>query len=116
MRRSNEPFFWALFSGGGMLAALCLPAVALLMWFAVPLGWVEAPAYEALVARLGHPLLRLVLFVFITLCLFHWGHRFRFTLYDGLQLKHLFGLIATICYGGAAALSLVAAYVLWTFP
>jgi fumarate reductase subunit D len=116
MRRSNEPFFWALFSGGGMLAALLLPALAVLLWFALPLGWVEAPSYEAMLGRLRPPLVRAALFVFVTLCLFHWGHRFRFTLYDGLQLKHLFGLIATVCYGGAAALSLVAAYLLWALP
>ncbi|MFQ5657428.1 MAG: hypothetical protein ACE5G5_07815, partial [Candidatus Methylomirabilales bacterium] len=26
-RRSREPFFWAMFSSGGMLAALFLPAL-----------------------------------------------------------------------------------------
>lgn len=116
MARSKEPFFWALFSSGGMLAALVLPALVAGLYIAVPLGWVEAPTHGELVARLRHPLVRLGLFLLISLSLFHWGHRFRFTLYDGLQLHHLYGLIATICYGGAAALTALAAYLLWTFP
>ncbi len=114
MKRSNEPFFWALFSGGGMLAALLLPAIAFVLWVAAPMGWIEAPSYSQLMDKVRHPLIRAALFVFISACLFHWSHRFRFTLYDGLQLKHLFGLIAFVCYGGATALTLIAGYVLWT--
>jgi fumarate reductase subunit D len=60
-------------------------------------------------------LIRLGLFVLLSFSLFHWGHRFRYTLYDGLQLEHLYALIAVVCYGGATLLTLVAAYVLWTF-
>ena len=114
-KRSNEPFFWALFSSGGMLAALCMPALALLLWFAVPLGWVDAASHAELSSKVAHPLVRLALFGFITLSLFHWAHRFRFTLYDGLQLSHLYGLIATVSYGGATILTLLAGYVLWSF-
>ena len=33
--------------------------------------------------------------------LVHAAHRFRFTLYDGLQLKHK-RLVAMVCYGTAA--------------
>ena len=116
MRRSREPFFWALFSSGGMLAALVLPALAIYLWVARPLGWVEAPTSAEMVARLAPLLVRLVLFVLIALGLFHWAHRFRYTLYDGLQLSHLYGLIATICYGGATVLTVVAAWTLWRFP
>jgi fumarate reductase subunit D len=115
-RRSREPFFWALFSSGGMLAALVLPAVGIWLWVARPLGWVEAPADAVLIARLAPALLRLFLFLLIALGLFHWEHRFRYTLYDGLQLSHLYGLIATVCYGGATVLSVFAAWALWRFP
>ncbi len=108
-RRSREPFFWAMFSGGGMLAALFLPALVVVLWFA-------PPSYRELVDQVDQPLVKLALFGLIMLSLFHWGHRFRFTLYDGLQLSHLRELIAVICYGGAAALTLLAAYLLWTFP
>ncbi len=114
--RSKEPFVWAMFSGGGMLAALFMPGLVVLLWFAPSLGWVEAPSYEELSSTIGHPVARLLMFGFITLSLFHWAHRFRFTLYDGLQLSHLFGLIATVSYGFATVLSILAAYLLWTFP
>ncbi|HEY3052647.1 MAG TPA: fumarate reductase subunit FrdD [Thermoanaerobaculia bacterium] len=115
MARSKEPFFWVLFTAGGMLAALILPALVLLLWFAIPLGWLAGPAYAELVAKVQPPLIRLCLFVLLSFSLFHWGHRFRYTLYDGLQLEHLYGLIAIICYGGATVLTAVTAYVLWTF-
>jgi fumarate reductase subunit D len=113
--RTIEPFFWSLFSSGGMLAALVLPAVAIVLWIAIPSDWISPPDYGELARAVGHPLMRLGLFALISLSAFHWGHRFRFTLYDGLQLKHLFGLIATICYGGATAITFAAAYVLLTF-
>lgn len=114
-KRSNEPFFWLLFSSGGTLAALLFPALAALLLVAAPLGWVALPPHGELLARLGHPLARIAVWGVVTLALFHWAHRFRFTLYDGLQLQHLWGLIATVCYGGAAVLSLVAAWLLATF-
>jgi fumarate reductase subunit D len=116
VKRSKEPLVWAMFSGGGMLAALALPAVAFVLWFAIPLGWVETPSYRDLIDKISHPVVRIAIFGFVTLSLFHWGHRFRYTLYDGLQLGHLYGMIATVCYGGATVLTLVAGYLLWTFP
>ncbi len=99
-----------------MIAALVLPAAVFLLWVAAPLGWVDALSHATLAERLAHPLARSALFVLVALALFHWAHRFRYTLYDGLQLAHLYGLIAAICYGGAAALTAVAAWVLWSFP
>ncbi len=112
----KEPFFWALFSGGGMLAALLLPALVLVLWFALPLGWVDGASHAELSGKIAHPLARIALFGFILLSLFHWAHRVRFTLYDGLQLSHLSELIATITYGVATVLTMLAAYLLWTFP
>lgn len=109
--RSKEPVLWAMFSGGGMLAALLLPVVALLLWVAAPLGWVDVGGFTALAL---HPLTRLFLFAFVTLALFHWAHRFRYTLYDGLQLYHLEQLIAVLTYGIATVLTGVAGYVLLT--
>jgi len=116
VERSKEPFFWVLFTGGGMLAALVLPALAALLWIAIPLGWVEAPAYAELAAKVQPPLVRLCLFVLVSFSLFHWGHRFRYTLYDGLQIKHLNEVINSFCYGGAVLGTIVAAYLVWTLP
>ena len=115
-KRSREPLVWAMFSSGGMLAALLFPAIAAILWFGIPLGWTRTPSYPELVARLGNPIVRLFVFFFITVSLFHWGHRFRYTLYDGLQLHHLYGLIAVFTYGGATALTALAAYLLFISP
>ena len=111
--RFQEPFFWALFSSGGMASALLLPALAFLLWIAGPLGWVDLRPAGDLAPFVRNPLVRAGIALVATLCLFHWAHRFRYTLYDGLQLKHLNALIAAICYGGAAAGSLAAAIALF---
>jgi fumarate reductase subunit D len=115
-KRSIEPLLWMLFSAGGVLAALLLPILLLLFGLAFPLGWLAPPGYAHLLAVLRHPLTRVVLFLLCMLALFHWAHRFRYTLYDGLQIKHLNELINLFCYGGALAGSVVAAYLLWQVP
>jgi fumarate reductase subunit D len=112
-KRSNEPFLWSLFSSGGMIAALMVPVLLFLFGIAFPLGWINAPRYGRLLELATHPLARLALFAVCSLSLFHGAHRFRFTLYDGLQIKHLNELIAVFCYGGALAGTAFAAYILW---
>ena len=113
-KRTIEPLLWTLFSAGGVLAALFLPILLLLFGLAFPLGWLAPPNHEHLLAVLGHPLTRLVLFFVCTLALIHGAHRVRYTLYDGLQIKHLNELINLLCYGGALAGSVAAAYLLWS--
>lgn len=115
-KRSNEPFFWLLFSAGGVVSAMLMPIYLLLFGLLFPLGLLEAPSYEKLVAIAGHPLTRMYLLVFCALPLFHWAHRFRFTLYDGLQIKHLNELISLFCYGGAVLGTAVAAYLVAKIP
>ena len=115
-KKSNEPLLWTLFSAGGVVAALVLPVLLLLFGVAIPLGWVAAPRRDHLVALLHHPATRIALFIVLALSLFHGAHRFRFTLYDGLQIKHINEVINTVCYGGAIVGSVVALYVLWQIP
>src|SRR5262249_2291803 len=98
--KSPEPFLWALFGGGGGLATLALPIHILLFGLLIPLISGADPGYENLIHLLRHPLTRIYLFVLCLFSLFHAAHRFRFTLYDGLQIKHLNEIIATVCYGG----------------
>jgi len=112
-RRSLEPVLWLLFSAGGVASALFVPILVLLFGLAFPLAWLSPPSYEHLYGVLRHPLTRLVLFAVCTLSLIHGAHRFRFTLYDGLQIKHLNELINLFCYGGAIVLSIWAGYLLW---
>lgn len=115
-RRSKEPLLWALFSTGGTVAAFLIPVHLFLFGLAFPLRWLEAPSYESALALVRLPLTRLYLFVLCSLSLFHWAHRFRFTLYDGLQIKHLNEVIFVFCYGGAAVGTALAAYLLWNIP
>ncbi len=112
--RSREPLLWSLFSAGGMASAMLLPALAGMLWIAVPAGWVAAPEHGAILAVATHPLTRAAVAVLLTLFFFHWAHRFRYTLYDGLQLYHLNLLIAVATYGIASALSALALWILWT--
>ncbi len=115
-KRPIEPFLWLLFSAGGVLAALFIPVLVFLFGVAVPLEWISPPHHEHLLALLRNPLTLAVVLVVCVLALFHWVHRFRYTLYDGLQIKHLNGLINLFCYGGAIVGSAAAAYVLWQIP
>jgi fumarate reductase subunit D len=114
--RPIAPFLWLLFSAGGTVAALLFPVHLFLTGLAFPLGWLEAPRYETLHGLLKHPVTRLYVFALIALPLFHWAHRFRYTLYDGLQLKHLTELIAVLCYGTALLGTAMTAYLLWNVP
>src|SRR5213594_2119285 len=111
-KRSIEPLLWTLFSAGGVLAALLIPALLFLFGLAFPLGWLSPPGHGHLLTVLRHPLTRVVLFLLCTLSLFHWAHRFRYTLYDGLQIKHLNEVITVLCYGGAIIGSVAAAYLM----
>jgi fumarate reductase subunit D len=108
--RTPEPYFWLLFSAGGMAAALVLPILLLLFGVLVPLGAVHVdPAHLAAVVR--NPLTRIVLAGVFVLASFHAAHRFRFTVEHGLQLGRFDRIIAVCCYGAAALASIVA---LWT--
>lgn len=111
-----EPFLWTLFSAGGVVAAFLIPVHLFLWGLAFPLGWMKAPGYARAMALLAHPVVRVYLFVLCSLPLFHWAHRFRYTLYDGLQIKHLNEVINFCCYGGAMVGTALAGYLLWNIP
>ena len=114
--RRLEPLAWLLFSAGGVLAALALPVLVFLFGLAFPLGWLQAPSYGYLLALVQPLPVRLAFWIFAVLALLHWAHRFRYTLYDGLQVKHLDEVINLLCYGGALLGAIVTAYVLWRLP
>ena len=116
MLRTLTPLLWFLFSAGGTVAALLFPVHLFVMGVAVPIGWMEAPSYASMLELARHPLTRLYLFVLISLPLIHAAHRFRYTLYDGLKVKHLTALIVTMCYGTALVGTVAAAYFLLSLP
>src|SRR5260370_41633822 len=92
-KRRAEPLVWLLFTSGGLAAALLLPVLLLFFGLGFPAGWVSAPAQAHLLSVARNPLTRSVLLGLCVLALFHWAHRFRYPLYEGLQLNHLSTLI-----------------------
>jgi len=112
-KRRLEPLLWLLFSGGGVIAAVFLPVLVVLFGLAIPLGWVR-PDYDHLHAVLIYWLTRLVVLGLLVLLLFHWAHRFRYTLHDGLQLRRLEAPLAALCYGGAVVGSVAALLIVLT--
>jgi fumarate reductase subunit D len=110
-RRRVEPLVWLMFSAGGVLAAVFLPILALLFGLAFPLGWADPPDYQHLRAVIGHPVTFVILLGLFVLMLVHSAHRFRYTLYDGLQIKHK-RTVAVLCYGTAVVGSIVTLVVL----
>jgi fumarate reductase subunit D len=106
-KRRIEPLVWLTFSGGGVTAAIFLPVLVFLFAFAFPLGWITAPDHDHLLSVAGNPVTVLVLFGIFVPMLVHAAHRFRYTLYDGLQIKARVAT-AMICYGVALLLAAIA--------
>ena len=109
-----EPMFWGLFSAGGFVAALLLPITVGILGIAFAAGWlpVEALSYERVVDLVSHPLAKLYLLALVSLPLFHWAHRFRYTVHHQFGVHGLKRLIAVACYGTAIAGAALAALVL----
>jgi fumarate reductase subunit D len=110
-----EPLLWILFSAGGVVAAFLIPIHLFILGIATPLQWAPATAYTTAAELVTLPVVRLYLFVLCSVPLFHAAHRIRYTLYDGLQIKHLNEVIAVACYGGAVIGTLIAGFLLWSF-
>jgi fumarate reductase subunit D len=116
IKHHPEPLLWMLFSAGGIVSAMLMPAIVLLFGIAFPLGWTTPPSYDHVLQVFGHPITRVVIFSLCALSLFHWAHRFRHTLYDGLQIKHLNEIVAIVSYGAAIIGTAVAGYLVWQIP
>lgn len=108
--KTIEPFWWSLFSVGGVVAAFLVPVHMFLHGLAIPLGWVSV-SHARLLALIGQPLIKVYLFVLIALPLYHWAHRFRFVLED-LGLHGFRTPIAVLCYGSAVAGTVATLWVL----
>ena len=113
----TEPFWWGLFSVGGVVAALFVPIHIIIAGLAVPLGLLNADAigYEHMQALLGNPLVKLYLFVLVALPLFLAAHRLRFSLKD-MGLKVPGQVLGMVLYGGAILGTIVAAIILAGLP
>ncbi|MGC1951174.1 MAG: fumarate reductase subunit FrdD [Gammaproteobacteria bacterium] len=109
MAKSNKPIVWGLFAAGGTLTAFFLPALVVLTLLAA-LGYMpDLLAYENMRAFAEHWFGKLVLFVTVSLSLWHAAHRLRITLHDfgfrsdtliasAVYLVAALGTIAAIVY------------------
>ena len=103
-----------MFSAGGVMSALFIPAIILATGFLLPTADVAAAAerYEQLNSAAGWWPVKIVLFVVISLSMFHCAHRIRHTLMD-LGLRAITGGLMLICYGTALGGTVVSAIILW---
>ena len=108
--KTIEPFWWSLFSVGGVVAAFLVPVHLFLHGLAIPLGWVSV-SHARLLALVGQPLIKVYLFVLIALPLFHCFHRLRFVLED-LGLHRYRAPISGLCHGCAVAGTVATLWVL----
>ncbi len=109
----KELVFWALFSAGGMVAAFLIPIhVAIMIAFAA--GWLpdDALSYERVLTFARHPLAKVFLGILVVMPLYHWAHRFRYTVHHQLGIHGWKRLVATLCYGTAVAGTALTVWVL----
>ena len=103
-----------MFSAGGVMAALFIPAIVLTTGFLLPTedATVAAERYQQLNGAAGWWPVKIVLFGVISLSMFHCAHRIRHTLMD-LGLRAFTGLLMLICYIAALAGTVVCSIILW---
>ena len=109
-------FFWFLFSQGGVLAALLLPAHVLVQGILGPLGFVPVVDrhHDTWINVLGNPLVKLYLLVFFAFAFFHYAHRIRYFLVD-LGVHAAKSVPAqVIFYGAAVVVTLITLWILLT--
>ncbi|MBM4254731.1 MAG: fumarate reductase subunit D [Deltaproteobacteria bacterium] len=108
-RSRGEAFWWALFSQGGVIAAMLVPIHIIILGFVIPWWWgpMETFSYERIHALLSHPIAKLYLIVLFSVPVFHCMHRIRHTLYD-TGWRAYAGPIAFLSYGIALLIMIVA--------
>ena len=110
-----EPFWWGLFMAGAGVIGMLLPIHILAQGIMAPIGAVTPDTMAFRIVNFFTsplaPLIKLYLFVLISLPLFHWAHRFRYFLFDlGLHGGRM--ALAVLCYGAAVVGTIIAALVL----
>ena len=102
MTYSKEAFWWSLFSAGGVLTALFLPAIILVTGLFLPFFSDQdvGAVYDRLHATLSLWWVRGLIFVVMSLSLFHCFHRIRHILMD-LGLRRASTTLSLCCYGSA---------------
>ena len=117
-KKSNEAFWWSLFSAGGVLSAMFLPVFVVISGLILPSQSTENPGrapYEHIYGIVSWWPVRVLLLGVIGLAFFHAAHRIRHVLND-LGWRHHTAPLNLVCYGGAFAGAGTAAWLLLTLP
>jgi fumarate reductase subunit D len=111
MKQSGEAFWWSLFSAGGVLSALFMPALAVITGLVLPALYIRdgEAAYERIVEVATWWPVRIVLFGVFFLSFFHAAHRIRHILMD-VGWRTATVPLSILCYGGAVVGTGAAAY------
>ncbi len=114
-RRSGEAFWWSLFSAGGVVSALFLPALVFVTGLVLPSQYAAEGrrAYEHIHDIVSWWPVRVVLFVVVLLSFFHAAHRLKHIVMD-LGWRKVTAPLAILCYGGAIAGAAAGGYLLYT--
>lgn len=114
-RGSNEAFFWLIFSGGGVVAAMLIPALiasTILGGFGIEEAQ-NAFSYERIHSLLSNWIARIFILIVIAASLMHAAHRIRHTIHD-TRIPVPYLISAAVCYLSALGASGVAALLLAT--
>lgn len=109
MRRSHAPVFWLLFGAGGMLSALLGTALVFVTGLSAPLGGPGAGVlrFDRMQALAQSWAGKGFLLAVIALFAWHAAHRILCSVHDVGLPKNLAAKL--VCYGAAAALTVIAA-------
>ncbi len=90
VRSRFEAIDWALFSAGGIVAALILPIhiIATNLLPAFPLAPTVFTQYGQVATKIAEPLISLYMIAVLSLVAWHSMHRVRYILYDLGLAKH----------------------------
>ncbi len=116
-KKSNEAFWWSLFSAGGVASAMFMPALVVVVGVVLPNQYLDDPraSYEHLFGLVTWWPVRLLLLGVIGSSFFHAGHRIRHVMID-LGWRHHTAPLSLVCYGGALAGAATAAWLILTLP
>ena len=116
-KKSNEAFWWSLFSAGGVASAMFIPAFLIVVGVVLPNQYLDDPraSYMHLFDLVTWWPVRLLLLGVIGSSFFHAGHRIRHVMID-LGWRHHTAPLSLLCYGGALGGAATTAWIILTLP